>query len=174
MNFLNPEAILPQIGIFQPGMKVGDFGCGAGYNTFVLARLVGEEGEVVAVDILQERIQLVDRKSKQLGLTNVKSIRANLEAPGGTSIPPQSLHAVLLATVLFQSDQKEAMIEEAKRALKPGGFLIIIDWHPDAPLGPKGYKVSKDEVVRIVSRAGFAMNKEFPVDAYHYGLVFTS
>lgn len=173
MTFLNPEGILQETGIFQPGMKVGDFGCGAGYFSIPLAKIVGEEGHVFAVDVLQSALDALSQKASLARMEGIITpIRANLEKTGATNIPNASLQVVVLANILFQSDQKEAVIAEAKRVLTPGGFLVVIDWNPDASLGPKGYKISKEDVRGLLSSAGFTLKKEFPVDSYHYGLLF--
>ncbi len=174
MSFLNPEGILQETGIFQPGMKVGDFGCGAGYFSLPLAKMVGESGHVFAIDVLQSALDALSQKASLAHIDGIITpIRANLEKAGATNIPNASLQVVVLANILFQSDEKEAIIKEAKRVLEPRGFLIVIDWNPDAPLGPKGYNVSKDEITGLASHAGFSVKREFPVDAYHYGLLFS-
>lgn len=172
MSFLNPEQILHNIGVFKPGMRVGDLGCGAGYFTITLSQLVGEEGEVVAVDILDSALETVKRKGEQLHLMNIKTVLADLEKIGSTGLPDGSLDAVLLATILFQSEKKEEILKESRRILSPGGPLLIIEWDPHAPMGPAGYKVSREEARALGEKIGFTCEREYTVDPYHYGLLF--
>lgn len=170
--FLNPESILHNIGIFRSGMKVGDFGCGAGYFTIALSRVIGEDGEVTAVDILDSALETVKRKAAQMNMANIKTAMADLEKLGSTGLPEGSLDAVLLATILFQSEKKEEILKESRRVIIPGGRLIIIDWEPQAAMGPAGHKVSKEDARALAENSGFTFEKEFAVDPYHYGLLF--
>lgn len=174
MSFLNPDSILKTIGIIQPGMKVGDFGCGAGYFSTAIARGVGEGGEVFAVDVQSSALEITQRKARAQGLENIEFIRADLERPGSTGISQGSLGAVLLATILFQSDKKREILEESKRLLEQNGRLIIIDWNPSSPMGPEGRKAPKEEIIELAKSVGFTLEREFNVDAYHYGLLFRS
>lgn len=171
MSFFNPEQILHVVGILQPGMKVGDLGCGAGYFSIALSGVVGEGGEVVAVDILDSALQTVKRKANQMSLANIKTVQADLEKLGSTGLPEGYLDAVLLATILFQSQKKEEVLKESRRVIVPGGYLIIIDWEPQAAMGPAGYKISKEEARALAEKTGFTFEKEFSVDPYHYGLL---
>lgn len=171
-GFLNPEGLLKDIGILEPGMKVGDFGCGAGYFSVALAKNIGDEGRVYAVDILESALETVKRRALQAGITNIDYIRANLEDVGSTGIPNGALQLVLLATILFQADKKEHILQESKRVLQKSGFLVIIDWDPQAPIGPGSYKVPKQDVIAMAQQTGFILEREFSVDSYHYGLLF--
>lgn len=173
-GFLNPEGILQSLGILTPGMQVADLGCGAGYFSVAFAQLVGDTGRVYAVDVLQTALDSVERRAKQMGATNITTVRANLEKVGATGLPDHSVHLALLATVLFQSENKQEMLKEAKRILQKGGFLVIIDWDPQASIGAGSYKISKKDVLDLAAQTGFTLQKEFPVDAYHYGLLFVN
>lgn len=174
VGFLNPEGIIQDLHILAAGMQVADLGCGAGYFSVVLGQMVGDTGRVYAVDIQQSALDSVARRARQMGLGNIELIRANLEKAGATRLPNASLSMVLLATVLFQSDKKEGILKEAKRILQKGGFLVIIDWDPQASIGAGSYKISKQDAITLAGQTGFGFQKEFPVDAYHYGLLFAN
>ena len=73
---------------------------------------------------------------------------------------------------MFEIDDKEAVFKEAKRALKPGGKILVVEWTPEASLGPKNGRVSKEEVKEIALELGFKLEKEFKAGDYHYGLIF--
>lgn len=173
-GFLNPEGILQDLGILTSGMQVADLGCGAGYFSVALAQLVGDTGRVYAIDILQTALDSVARRAKQMGANNITTVRANLEKMGATGLPDHSLNLTLLATVLFQSENKQEMLKEAKRILQKGGFLVIIDWDPQASIGAGSYKISKQDATALAIQTGFTLQREFPVDTYHYGLLFVN
>src|SRR3989338_1952656 len=77
-GFMNPSSIAGGFAITE-GMKVADFGAGAGYFTIIMAKLTGEGGTVTAVDILESALDIVRSKSKNEGLRNIQTIRSNLE-----------------------------------------------------------------------------------------------
>ncbi len=171
-GFASPEDMLSSVGLIAPEMQVAEFGCGAGFFAVVLARLVGEKGKVFAIDILESALEATKSKAMRAGLNNLEYIRANLEELDGSRIPSGSLDVTLLANILFQSDKKEAILNEAKRVLRPNGFLVVIEWKDNAKLGPITYKISESSLKELIQSIGFFLIKEFFVDNYHYGLVF--
>ena len=170
-GFLNPEKILLQLEI-KPEMKVADFGCGHGYFAIPLARLV-KNGFVFAIDVLPDAIEAVNSKIKLFNLSNIKTIRANVEILGGSSLKASSIDMVLLANILFQSQKKSDIIKETRRVLKLNGKLVIIDWKVNNLLAPKqGWLISKEQSIKLAQKQGFVFEKEFEVDKSHYGLIF--
>src|SRR3989344_173721 len=115
-GFMNPEVIVENFGL-QPGMKVADFGSGAGYFTILMAKKVGEKGVVTALDIMESALETVRAKSSATGLKNLQTTRADLEVVGGSALPDNSQNVVLLANILFLSPKKEQIIQEASRVL---------------------------------------------------------
>lgn len=139
-----------------------------------LARAVGNDGVVTAVDVMEEPLQAVRTKAEAAGLTNVKEVRADLEVVGGTKIPDNSQDLSVLANVLFQSQKKELMIAEAVRMLKPGGRLLIVNWKKGVGgFGPPDELRSDEETLKSLATAS-GVRFERPVDAgtYYIGLVF--
>jgi ubiquinone/menaquinone biosynthesis C-methylase UbiE len=171
--FLDTEIITAKLAI-TPGMHVADLGTGSGYFTISLARAVGKEGVVSAVDVRQEPLDEVRAKSEVLGLGNIRPIRADLEVLGGTGIPDNSQDLSLLASVLFQSSKRDAMIAEAARMLKSGGRLVVIDWKKgvDGFGPPDNFRSTEDEVKSMAEGKGLKFHA--PVDAgrFYFGLVF--
>lgn len=170
-GFLRPEEVLAQLDIYE-GMKVADFGCGSGYFTILLAKKVGEKGEVWAIDVLESALNTVKSKAKAENLENIKFIRANLEVVGSSKILNDSQDVVLLANVLFQSNKKDKILEEAKRILKENGDLVVIDWIPEKMKTEQVFKLSKEEMKELVEKSGFKFSKEFYAGGFHYGLLF--
>lgn len=172
-GFLNPKKLLLSINVLKPGLKVADFGCGAGYFTLPIAEIVGQEGRVSAVDILENVLELISSRAKNSGLFNIKTIHANLEAKGGSNLASNTQDVVLMANVLFQSQKKGAIIDEAIRVTKPGGTIVIIEWLPDSYFTTdKGWRISPEELKKILEEKGLKFNEEFEPDDYHYGLVY--
>lgn len=171
-GFLNPEEIIKQSNI-QKAMKIADFGCGAGYFSIPLAKMVGEEGRIYALDILDTALESVQSRAKLEGLFNVETKRCNLEESSGSKLEDNSVDLTWLANILFQSSKKTDIIKEAKRILKKGGEMVIIDWKANQPMGPpENLIVSSDSVKKIIKEQGLILKKEFPVDKYHWGMIF--
>jgi ubiquinone/menaquinone biosynthesis C-methylase UbiE len=167
------ENIVSQFGL-ESGMRAADLGSGSGYFTIELAKAVGEQGIVTAIDILEPALDTVRAKATSANLKNIHLVKANLEVLGSTFLAENSQDFVLIKNVLFQNDQKNGIIREAKRILKFGGRLVIIDWEKGAGgLGPPDeYRSSKETILATVSQEGLSFEKDIIIDAYHFGMMF--
>lgn len=173
-GFMNPEVIVESFGL-QTGMKVADFGSGAGYFTIIMAKKVGESGLVTAVDIMESALETVRAKASAVGIKNLQTTRGDLEVLGGSALPDQSQNMVLLANILFQSSKKENIIQEAKRVLVPGGLMIVIDWKKEtsSPAGPPAeLKIDKQELRGILEKEGFVFVRDIDAGTFHFGFIF--
>jgi ubiquinone/menaquinone biosynthesis C-methylase UbiE len=168
--FLNPRQIVNQFGIL-PGMKVADFGAGSGHFTIALARLVGAAGRVYAVDIQQNLLERIKAEAMAARLHNVELVWGNVEQIGGTKIKDESVDAVVISNLLFQIERKDILAEEAKRIVKRGGRVFVIDWSDSFNnLGPApGMVVTESAAREIFQRAGFTLAESFPAGDHHYG-----
>ena len=152
-------------------MTAADFGSGAGGWTIPLAKKL-EEGRVFAIDIQEEPLSALESRAKIQGISNIKKIVANVEERI-LGLAGFSCDLVLITDLLFQVDDKKGVFEEAKRVLKPAGRILVVEWAPEASLGPAGdNRVSQKEVKEIAQKLGFLLEKEFKAGDYHYGLVF--
>lgn len=171
---MDAKFVLEKIGI-KPGWQVADFGCGnLGYFTFPAARIVGKSGIVYAVDILESVLSAIRSRQKMEMVDNVKPVWSDLEVPGATKIPEQSLDCALLINILFQARKHQEIFKEALRLLKTGGRIAVIDWEErDTPLGPTAAeRVNKNAVRDLAKQFGLQEIEEFTAGPYHYGLIF--
>lgn len=171
--FLDAQRILSSLGSLQ-GKQVADLGCGTGYVTMALAQMVGKEGIVSAVDVMQEPLQSVQAQAESMGLRNVHTIRADLEVLGGTKIPDNSQDVAVLATTLFQSQKKDAMLAEAVRMLKPGGVLLIVEWKKGAQgFGPPDHLRTDEQTMQaLATAAGVRFERTVDAGMFYYGILF--
>ncbi|MEA1936949.1 MAG: class I SAM-dependent methyltransferase [Patescibacteria group bacterium] len=172
-GFMNPDNIIGELGITS-GMVIADFGCGAGYFTIPIAKIVKNSGKVYAVDVLSSSLEDISSKAKLYDLLNIETVRANIETIGGTKIKDKSVDFVLLANVLFQCNDYDSVFGEAKRVLKNGGKVVAIDWIPkEVPLGPKfEHCLNKDDMKKLAIKNGLKFVKEINAGDHHYGMMF--
>jgi len=154
--FLRPGEIILHLRekkYILPSMKGADFGCGSGYFTALLAKEVGTNGKIYAIDIDEEALKSAQEFIGQLGLKNVKFLHQDLEVPAG--LEQNLLDFVFISQVLYQSEVPEKIIQSAKAILKPNGYLIILEPQRENPLfaGQKIYV--PQEVVSLIEKENF-------------------
>lgn len=168
-GFLNPKEVLDKIKL-RNNMKAADFGSGSGGWAIPLAKKL-DIGRVYAIDILEEPLSALIAKSRQEKITNIKTIRSNVEKKNGSTLPDSSVELVLMTNLLFQVNDKKEVFLEAKRILRAGGKILVVDWKENSFLGPEQARVSETEVKKMAEETGFKLEKEFKAGENHYGLV---
>jgi len=152
---------------------VADFGAGHGYFTIPLARIVGNEGRVYAIDVQKAALDIIRSKAKLEHLFNVEPVWADLDRAGGSRLKDKSVDFVLVSNIIFQTEKKDEVLREAERVLRDGGRLAIVEWEPSAPWGPPtDFRVKKETARNLAVQAGFEFDREFEAGEYHYGLLF--
>lgn len=169
-DFLSVDEVLGNIDL-REDMWGAEFGCGSAMFAISLAKKL-KKGKVYALDIQEEKLSALKGKMAMEKVKNITTILCDLEAPRGSALPDNALDIVLIPNVLFQAENKYAMIEESKRVLKPGGQLLVVDWAKEGPYSPKEGMVSPDAMKSIAVSLGLALAKEFSAGDYHYGLLF--
>ncbi|MEK7082364.1 MAG: methyltransferase domain-containing protein [Patescibacteria group bacterium] len=178
-DFLEPERIVAGFGL-KKGDHVADFGAGHGYFTIPIARAVGGDGRVYAVDIQQSALDIVRARAQMEHLLNVEYVRADIDAPQGSRLKEKFLDFALIANVLFQSENRLAAAQEAYRILRSGGRLAVIEWEAAGKspsdsyaIGPHAdLRVKKDDARSLCLQAGFEFDREFAAGSHHYGMLF--
>ena len=176
MSFLKPEELVKQLPI-TAGMSVAELGAGTGAFVIPLAKRVGEKGKVYAIDVNSGLLSGIAAKAAQEKINTVEIIRGDIEVPVGSKLAPGAADLVILANVLYQTDDKSAVAAEAKRVLKNGGLVFVTDWEASfGGLGPSPERVvSSDDVKKLFLNSGFALYNEgttIYAGDYHYGLLF--
>ena len=171
LTFVDPKKII-EVAEIKKGEKVADFGCGPGYFSLPAAEAVGEEGTVYAFDVLPSAIEALESHLKINNIDNIISKRVNLEKERGTGLEDDFLDWVIVKDVLFQNKNKQKILEEAKRVLKVGGKILIMEWNENVFIGPnKDSRISKDKLSKIIFDAGFIFKKEANAGDYHYIII---
>ncbi|HVT43314.1 MAG TPA: methyltransferase domain-containing protein [Thermoanaerobaculia bacterium] len=110
---------------FRPGQRLLDAGCGPGFASFDLARLVGDEGEVVAVDLSQRFLTHLEAEAKQREIGNIVCSLQDVE---NLDLPSCSFDGAFARWLLCFTARPEAVVSGVARALRQGGRFVVIDY----------------------------------------------
>jgi arsenite methyltransferase len=132
------------------GCRVLDLGCGAGRDCYLLAQLVGEQGEVVGVDMTEPQLAVAQRHlgyhQERFGYErgNVSFHLGRIEELDRMGLEPQSFDVIVSNCVLNLSMDKHAVLRGAYALLKPGGEMHFADVYADRRVPAE---VSRDPVL---------------------------
>lgn len=140
---LHPEVVSRFYGCGSPlppaltGATVLDLGCGSGRDCYLLSRLVGETGRVIGVDMTEEQLAVAKRHcdwhSERYGYSqsNVEFLHGHIENLAALGIADNSIDIVVSNCVINLSPEKQRVLSEILRVLKPGGELYFSDVYAD-------------------------------------------
>src|SRR5262249_12093942 len=117
----------------KEGMVIADVGAGSGYHTFLLAPLVGEKGKVIASDIQQQMLDLIDAKAKKLKVANVETVKGTETDP---KLPAGKVDLILLVDVYHEFSHPFEMTDKMVEALAPGGRLVFVEFRLEDDMVP--------------------------------------
>ncbi len=166
-----PEEVVAALGL-KPGQTVADVGAGSGYFTFHLARAVGPDGRVLAVDIEQGMLDAIQgRCADENGGDVVSTILADLDNP---NLPDGQVDMVLVVNTYHHIQDRVVYLRGLKDDLASGGRVAIVDYKKeDLPVGPPlAHKLEREAVVREFQEAGYTLAGEESFLPYQYYLVF--
>ncbi|MBI4050538.1 MAG: class I SAM-dependent methyltransferase [Candidatus Doudnabacteria bacterium] len=171
-EFLNPEILLKAVPL-ESGKVVADFGCGNGYYAVAAATLVGNKGQVYALDIMEDALAQTATLGKLVGVRNISALQCDLEKPGSCPLPGTSCDLVILASILHQVSNQDNLVREAYKVLKTGGQILVIEWNPDAIFGPPvNERISRFQAQKLLEKHGLRPIAELPAGAFHYALLY--
>ncbi len=172
LMFSDPQKNIDILGV-DLGMKVADLGAGSGFYSIESAKRVGPQGRVYSVDVQQDLLSKIKNTAALAGIRNIEAVWGNIEKIGGTKLREAIVDRVVISNVLFQiaAGDRDNLALEAKRILKPGGKLMVIDWDGGSPMAPKTL-VPRMAAEGIFEKAGFTLEKTFDAGDHHYGIIF--
>jgi ubiquinone/menaquinone biosynthesis C-methylase UbiE len=164
-----PDQVMDALHIAE-GTTVADLGAGGGWFTVRLARRVGKQGRVFALDVQRLMIAAIERRVQREGLTNVVAVLSELDDPR----LPAPTDAVLIVDAFPEMDDPVAVLRNVARMLKPQGRIGIIDYREgEGGPGPDPQdRVAPASVIATAAEAGLKLVDEHKFLRYQYFLIF--
>jgi arsenite methyltransferase len=123
------------LGRLVPGERVLDVGSGAGTDSLVAAQMVGPDGHVTGIDMTPEMLAKARAAAAEMGASNVEFVEGEVER---LPFPADSFDVVLSNGVIDLVPDKDAVLSELYRVLRPGGRLQIADVTIQTPVSAEG------------------------------------
>ena len=151
------DEIFSAMGV-RPGATVADIGAGDGFFTARLARAVGPEGRVFAVDIEDGALTRLRKRLEDDNIRNVSVVKGTATDP---KLPERTLDAALIVNAYHEMDQHQEVLAAVHRALKPEGRLVIVEPISERRRAStraeqtKGHEIAPEFVMADARGAGF-------------------
>jgi len=155
----------------RPGQVVADIGAGSGYYTMLLGAAVGPRGRVYATDIQPEMLALIQKKVEARKIANVEVV---LGTPTESRLRDGAVDLALMVDVYHELAAPQVFLRSLKRAIKPDGRLVLIEFRKESPEVPirEEHKMSVREARMELEAEGYRFDRVIDVLPWQHILVF--
>jgi ubiquinone/menaquinone biosynthesis C-methylase UbiE len=151
--------MLASLGV-KTGMTICDMGCGNGFYTVQIAKMVGPKGHVYGVDIQPEMLKMLNDRADKESVTNISPILGTFTEP---RLPKGKMDLILCVDVYHEFSYPEQMLAAMRDALAPEGSVVLVEFRAEDPkvfIKPE-HKMSKVQIMKELPPNGFKLVKEF-------------
>ena len=166
-----PDAVIQALHISR-GVRIADLGAGGGYFTFPLARAVGPEGKVYAVDTEDSSLRFIETAAAQRG-GMPPQVELKLATPDRPNLPTGDIDLIFTCNTYHHLSNRTMYMRNLRTALRPNGRIAIIDFKEGSWLGSLfGHATSKETVRQEMEAAGYRLINDFDFLAKQHFQVF--
>ena len=165
-----PDEVVTNMGLNSDHV-VADIGAGSGYFSFRIAKLV-PDGNVMAVDIQPEMLQLIEAQKRQDGVTNIQGVLGAIDDP---NLPVNSIDAAIMVDAYHEFSHPFEMIRGIYEALRPGGRIFLLEYRGEdasVPIRPL-HKMTEEQVVKEMSIFGLEWTDTLDFLPWQHMMIFT-
>lgn len=151
--------MLTNLGV-KRGMNICDMGCGNGFYTLQLAKMVGDKGHLYAVDIQPEMLKFLNDRADKQGVKNVSPILGTFTNP---RLPAGKIDLILCVDVYHEFSHPVQMLAAMRDSLSPEGVVALVEYRAEdanVPIKPE-HKMTKEQILKEYPANGFKLVKEF-------------
>lgn len=171
MKILNPHDVLKEFGVYG-AEDVADVGSGYGHFSLAAAKRL-EGGRVFAVDIERDLLQRLVNEAALRGVSNIHILHGDATRSAGIPLGEAAVDKAIAASVLFQAHDRDALVREIARIVRPGGKVLLVEWKEDHGFGPHHtHKISESDARALFARHGFSAERMVDAGDLHYGMIF--
>ena len=155
----------------EPTHVVADIGAGSGYFSFRIAKLV-PEGKVLAVDIQQEMLDIVEATKAKEGVMNIEGVKGEIDNP---NLPMNSIDAAIMVDAYHEFSHPFEMINGIYNALRPGGRIFLLEYRGEdasVPIRPL-HKMTQEQVTKEMGVFGLEWTETLDFLPWQHMMVFT-
>jgi len=166
-----PDEVLRELGV-APLMTVADLGAGTGYFSVRIAKAVGPNGRVLALDVESKLVDYLKARAKK---ENLPQMTAQLVPADDPKLPSHHVDLVLIVDTWHHIDDRLNYLTKLAEGLAPKGRVAVVDFKMgDFPVGPPdAHKLSADAVTAEFDQAGWTLAGRWDDLPYQYVLAFT-
>jgi ubiquinone/menaquinone biosynthesis C-methylase UbiE len=156
---------------FQPGEIVADVGAGSGYLTLRIAKAVGDQGKVFAVDIQSEMLDLISGRAKQHQLKNIDLVLGKIDDP---KLPKEAVDTIIMVDVYHEFSHPYEMMAGMVKALRPGGRIAFVEYKLEDPQIPIKlvHKMSERQVIKEMEPFSLKHKKTYTELPWQHLIIF--
>ena len=154
-SWQKPEAIMDSVGI-KPGMIIGEIGAGDGYFTFKMADRLGSNGHIYANDIVQSKLDYINRRS---GDEKINTITTILGKENDSLLPKDTLDLIIMVYTFHHLGEPVTYLKNLQKRIKPGTPVVIVERDPERYGHEYNHFFKKDKVINLINEAGYKLDK---------------
>jgi tRNA A58 N-methylase Trm61 len=173
LESLEIDEVVAAIGL-RPNEIVADIGAGTGIFSVPLARAVGFDGMVLAVEVDPGFLPIIEQKAREQRVGNVRTVLGEFTDP---KLPRRDVDVAFFHDVLHHIEQREAYLRTLATYMPSGSRIVVVDYNGDVPGVPHANQpemlIRPAEVARWMDAAGFSVTREIDMFDDKFFVIYT-